>query len=274
LSHGRELINGLLSGAADVLRNISGWIRDHVYNAIVGAIKRLFGIHSPSTVMAGLGGHMIEGLLKGLVFSAKNIPQVLRKVFGSALGLAKDIILGKLGLGGPMASSFSGAVTGAIQQYAKALLDAKGWANQWGAFNALVMGESGWDPRATNPQSGAYGIPQAWPASKLDAYGNRNDPSVQLRWMVDYIQQTYGSPANAYAKWLSRSPHWYDQGGWLQPGLTLAMNATGRPERILGPRESSGNTYIIQAGAVISDRKLAEIIRDAQHLVARSNGGR
>lgn len=244
-NHGKDLINGLLGGAWEILKNVGRWIKDHVYEPIVKAIKKIFGISSPSTVMAGLGGHMIEGLLKGLIFSAKNIPAVLKKVFGGALGLAKDFILNLLGLGGPMAGSFSGAISGAIQQYAKALLDAKGWGDQWSSFNALVMGESGWNPKATNPSSGAFGIPQALPASKLDAYGNRNDPGVQLRWMVDYIQSVYGNPANAYSKWLSRSPHWYDKGGWLQPGLTLAMNATGRPERVLAPGEGAGMQPII-----------------------------
>ena len=100
---------------------------------------------------------------------------------------------------------------GEIQAYAQQLLNEYGWGDQWNSFNALVMGESGWNPAATNASSGAYGIPQSLPASKLDAYGDRHDYRVQLRWMMDYIKNRadYGDPNAAYSKWLSRSPHWY-----------------------------------------------------------------
>ncbi|WP_261554059.1 phage tail tape measure protein [Frankia tisae] len=125
------------------------------------------------------------------------------------------------------------APVGDIQAYAMQLLTAHGWAGQWNAFNALEMGEAGWNPAALNKSSGAYGLAQALPASKYDSYGNRNDYHVQLRWMMDYIAQRYGSPANTYSTWLSRSPHWYDQGGPLKPGLTLAANGTGRDEWIV-----------------------------------------
>ncbi|MBQ1166229.1 hypothetical protein KBZ21_50420, partial [Streptomyces sp. A73] len=47
----------------------------------------------------------------------------------------------------------------------------------------------------------------------------------------------YGSPARAWAKWQSRSPHWYDDGGLLQPGLNLVANGTGRPEPGLTGRQ-------------------------------------
>jgi|ERR1022692_270942 hypothetical protein len=88
-----------------------------------------------------------------------------------------------------------------------------GWgdsANQ----NALVNlwnGESGFDTTATNPSSGAYGIPQSLPASKMASAGAdwKTNPATQIKWGLTYIRDTYGSPSAAYAKWLSRSPHWY-----------------------------------------------------------------
>jgi len=78
---------------------------------------------------------------------------------------------------------------GPIQQMARALLAAMGWSGQWDAFNALVMAESGWNPSAMNPSSGAYGIPQALPASKMASAGAdwRTNPQTQLRWMMSYI---------------------------------------------------------------------------------------
>ncbi|GAA6526273.1 lytic transglycosylase domain-containing protein [Intrasporangium sp. DVR] len=81
-------------------------------------------------------------------------------------------------------------------------------------FNCLVNlwnGESGWRWYAENPSSGAYGIPQSLPASKMGSFGAdyRTNPITQMKWGIWYIEQVYGSPCNAWSTWLSRSPHWY-----------------------------------------------------------------
>jgi hypothetical protein len=88
-----------------------------------------------------------------------------------------------------------------------------GWgdsANQ-SALVSLWNGESGFDTTATNPSSGAYGIPQSLPGSKMASAGAdwKTNPATQIRWGLTDIKDTYGSPSAAYAKWLSRSPHWY-----------------------------------------------------------------
>lgn len=75
------------------------------------------------------------------------------------------------------------------------------------ATRALIGGESGCRPNAVNPSSGACGIPQALPCSKMPC--TLQDPVCQLRWMNQYVAARYGSWDNAYATWLSRSPHWY-----------------------------------------------------------------
>lgn len=75
------------------------------------------------------------------------------------------------------------------------------------ATNKLIGGESGCRPNAVNPSSGACGIPQALPCSKLPC--SLSDPVCQLKWMDSYVAVRYGSWDNAYATWLSRSPHWY-----------------------------------------------------------------
>lgn len=118
---------------------------------------------------------------------------------------------------------------GPLQDYAKKLLDQYGWRGQWGAFNALVMGESGWRVNATNPSSGAYGIPQALPGSKMASAGAdwRTSGYTQLRWMMNYIKSTYGSPARAYAMWSARSPHWYGNGGVITEPI-LGVGRSGR----------------------------------------------
>lgn len=68
----------------------------------------------------------------------------------------------------------------------------------WPCLYQLGMRESGWDHTIYNRGgSGAFGIPQSLPASKLDAYGNRYDPEVQIRWMIDYVNQRYGGACQA-----------------------------------------------------------------------------
>lgn len=59
----------------------------------------------------------------------------------------------------------------------------------------LIMRESGCRPTARNASSGAYGIPQALPASKIAHCGD--DPICQLQWMQNYVSNRYGSWANA-----------------------------------------------------------------------------
>jgi hypothetical protein len=49
---------------------------------------------------------------------------------------------------------------------------------------------------------------------------------------LGYIRERYGSPLAALAAWQRRSPHWYDDGGVLPPGLTMAYNGTGRNEYV------------------------------------------
>ena len=60
-----------------------------------------------------------------------------------------------------------------------------------------VEPESGWNKYAENPYSGAYGIPQAVPGSKMASAGNdwRTNATTQIRWGLRYIQGRYGAPA-------------------------------------------------------------------------------
>ena len=76
---------------------------------------------------------------------------------------------------------------------------------------AMWMRESSWRVDARNPSSGAYGIPQAYPASRMAAAGPdwRTNPRTQIRWGLDYIKSRYGTPCAAWTFWQARNPHWY-----------------------------------------------------------------
>jgi hypothetical protein len=91
-----------------------------------------------------------------------------------------------------------------------------GWGGgQFRALNKLWTGESGWVTTADNPNSDAYGIPQALPGSKMASAGRdwATNPATQIKWGLGYIRDRYGNPSNAYNEWLARSPHWYQKGG-------------------------------------------------------------
>ena len=63
---GKFTLEGLLSGIWDVCKNIGTWIKDHIFTPFVEGFKKVFGIHSPSTVMAEIGTYIMQGLLNGV----------------------------------------------------------------------------------------------------------------------------------------------------------------------------------------------------------------
>ena len=73
----------------------------------------------------------------------------------------------------------------------------------------VISVESGWNPQATNPSSGAYGLGQALPAGKMAEFGSdyMTNPYTQLKWMYSYIMDRYHSFANLQAFWDKN--HWY-----------------------------------------------------------------
>ena len=106
--------------------------------------------------------------------------------------------------GGSSASAAKAAAKGMLGQY--------GWGAQWADLEALWTRESGWNYKATNPSSGAYGIPQALPGSKMASAGKdwKTNASTQIRWGLSYIKSRYGSPAKANA--FQKANNWYGYG--------------------------------------------------------------
>lgn len=72
-SAGGDIIQGLLDGVADTMSGIARWIKDTIVDPFIDAFKSLFGIHSPSTVMAEMGKYLMEGLLGGIEGLAGNV---------------------------------------------------------------------------------------------------------------------------------------------------------------------------------------------------------
>ena len=93
---------------------------------------------------------------------------------------------------------------------ARQLAAERGWGGeQFDCLISLWTKESGWRWDADNPSSDAYGIPQALPGSKMASAGSdwRTNPSTQIKWGLEYISSTYGTPCSAWAK--SQASNWY-----------------------------------------------------------------
>jgi hypothetical protein len=98
---------------------------------------------------------------------------------------------------------------GSAQAIALELVTARGWGNdQYSCLVSLWNKESGWRVNAYNP-SGAYGIPQALPGSKMATAGAdwQTNPATQITWGLNYISGVYGTPCGAWGH--SQSFNWY-----------------------------------------------------------------
>ena len=96
------------------------------------------------------------------------------------------------------------------QATARGMLAGYGWGDdQFGCLVSLWQKESGWNYQAYNRSSGAYGIPQALPGSKMGSAGAdwQTNPATQIAWGLGYISGRYGTPCGAWGH--SQSTGWY-----------------------------------------------------------------
>jgi SLT domain-containing protein len=132
--------------------------------------------------------------------------------------------------GGPGGSEGMSGVRAIVQQVAAT----RGWGNgmMWDALDWLISHESSWNPNAQNPTSTAYGLFQ-FLNSTWAGYGipKTSDPKLQAEAGMRYIGSRYGNPLGAKAFW--QTHHWYDKGGDLMPGMTMAYNGTNMVETVL-----------------------------------------
>ncbi len=92
---GGNVVEGIFKGIIEALGNLGQWIIDHIFTPFIEGFKNVFGIHSPSTVMAELGTYIIQGLLDGissLVDSIKRIWENIKQTAISIFNSVKDNI--------------------------------------------------------------------------------------------------------------------------------------------------------------------------------------
>ncbi|MET9427056.1 MULTISPECIES: transglycosylase SLT domain-containing protein [unclassified Streptomyces] len=110
-----------------------------------------------------------------------------------------------LGATGAVLGTTAPASAASAQDIAKKMVP----AGQYQCFSKIVEHESGWNPSATNASSGAYGLVQALPGSKMASAGAdwKTNPATQIEWGLDYMNDRYGSPCGAWNFW--QANHWY-----------------------------------------------------------------
>jgi uncharacterized protein YabE (DUF348 family) len=101
-------------------------------------------------------------------------------------------------------------MSGSPRAIGQELAAGRGWTgDQWQCLDSLFQKESGWNPSAQNKSSGAYGIPQALPGSKMGTVAAdwQTNPATQITWGLNYIAGRYGTPCGAWSH--SQSTGWY-----------------------------------------------------------------
>lgn len=81
--------------------------------------------------------------------------------------------------------------------------------DQFQCFSNIVNHESTWNYKAQNASSGAYGLVQALPGSKMASAGAdwQTNPATQIKWGLNYMNDRYGSPCGAWSFW--QANNWY-----------------------------------------------------------------
>jgi hypothetical protein len=110
----------------------------------------------------------------------------------------------------PTAPAAASASAAEAQAIARGMLGSRGWGDdQFSCLVSLWHKESGWNAQAMNRSSGAYGIPQALPGSKMASAGAdwQTNAATQISWGFGYIAGRYGTPCSAWSH--SQSVGWY-----------------------------------------------------------------
>jgi hypothetical protein len=168
-------------------------------------------------IAAGSGALLLWSGLRGKSLSA-SLRNVISGKSPTTLAAAYSITTspnayssGSSTSGYPGGTTALGGSATANKAIAKILAAPYGWSvgSNWNALDMLWTREDGWSKTATNASSGAYGIPQSLPASKMASAGAnyRTSASTQIKWGLKYIKDRYGSPVNAWAH--EQSNGWY-----------------------------------------------------------------
>ena len=110
----------------------------------------------------------------------------------------------------PAANPGAGTDPDSAKAIARSMMASHGWGDsEFSCLESLWTRESSWNYQAENASSGAYGIPQALPGTKMSEVADdwATNPTTQITWGLNYISGRYGTPCSAWAH--SESVGWY-----------------------------------------------------------------
>ena len=212
--------NGIKSGASKLWDDVSDGVK-LAKNIVAHPIKALESAFSGS-LKIGKSVQFAIDTAKGLgSFIIKNIKNGIVKEIKKWIDSNEDE---------GDSNSTSPKPTGSHKHWMKQAGIPKSWYED---LNWIINHESGWRVNATNPGSGAYGIPQSLPGNKMASAGKdwRTNPITQLKWMYSYVKGRYGNASNAKHFW--QTHNWYANGGFVTQEQIAHIAEGNRPEAII-----------------------------------------
>lgn len=212
--------NGIKSGASKLWDDVSDGVK-LAKNIVAHPIKALESAFSGS-LKIGKSVQFAIDTAKGLgSFIIKNIKNGIVKEIKKWIDSNEDE---------GDSNSTSPKPTGSHKHWMEQAGIPKSWYED---LNWIINHESGWRVNATNPGSGAYGIPQSLPGNKMASAGKdwRTNPITQLKWMYSYVKGRYGNASNAKHFW--QTHNWYANGGFVTQEQIAHIAEGNRPEAII-----------------------------------------
>ncbi|WP_395243359.1 lytic transglycosylase domain-containing protein [Agromyces sp. MMS24-K17] len=202
-----------LSGANDTLTAAQGKVDASGLAATVANLDDYVRL-SPARVfaLAKATGEQTEAV-KGQVAEFDRVAAEQAAAAAAAAQAAAQAAVEQAAAKQPSAASRPSAPSNPSEAQAIArdlMLSMYGWGDdQFGCLVSLWSHESGWNVYAENRSSGAYGIPQALPGSKMAVYGDdwQSNPATQIKWGLGYISGRYGTPCGAWDSFSAKG--WY-----------------------------------------------------------------
>lgn len=148
---GQFTMQGLLDGIADKFKNIWQWLKDNVFTPFINGFKNMFGINSPSTVMAEMGGFLIDGLLGGLkdtwskitTWFSESVSWVRTKLTGGFTDIKNSVVEIWQGLWSGVKGIIN-SILGGVEKMANGVI--RGFNSMITALNKLSFDVPDWVP--------------------------------------------------------------------------------------------------------------------------------
>lgn len=173
---GGNIVEGLFTGIVDAFKGIGTWLYDHVLTPFIEGFKNCFGIHSPSKVMAEMGGYIIQGLYNAVSEGIAKIKEIFTKLFNAVKGVFK-------GIGKWFKKTFSDAFGGVKTILNGIIMFVKGiftgsWKKAWQGVKKIFKGV--WDT--------LYSVVKA-PINLIIGAVNKMTSAIEsaVNWIIDGI---------------------------------------------------------------------------------------